>query len=326
MENENLFENRTDLSGIQQAVDRINQQFSKIIIGQRRMIDLMIAAMLANGHILIEGPPGIAKTLAAKLLAKLVSIGFSRIQFTPDLMPSDLLGTTIFNQKKSKFEFKRGPLFSNLILIDEVNRAPAKTQAALIEIMEERQATIDGTTYRMESPFLVVATQNPIEHEGTYKLPEAQIDRFLFKITVDYPVIEEEMLILSAFHERKHKNELQYIEPVLSGAEILELQSKVCETHVEQNLVRYIAEIVNLTRKHSAIYLGGSPRASLAILAGSKSLATMNGRDFITPEDIREVVFPALRHRILLTPEKEMEGAKPDDVIRQILEKIEVPR
>jgi MoxR-like ATPase len=326
MENENLFENRTDLSGIQQAVERINQQFSKIIIGQRRMIDLMIAAMLANGHILIEGPPGIAKTLAAKLLAKSVSIGFSRIQFTPDLMPSDLLGTTIFNQKKSKFEFKRGPLFSNLILIDEVNRAPAKTQAALIEIMEERQATIDGTTYRMESPFLVVATQNPIEHEGTYKLPEAQIDRFLFKITVDYPVIEEEMLILSAFHERKHKNELQYIEPVLSGAEILELQSKVCETHVEQNLVRYIAEIVNLTRKHSAIYLGGSPRASLAILAGSKSLATMNGRDFITPEDIREVVFPALRHRILLTPEKEMEGAKPDDVIRQILEKIEVPR
>jgi MoxR-like ATPase len=320
------FTSRVDLSELQRAVMRLKEESRKILVGQQQMVELLIAAMLADGHVLIEGVPGIAKTLAARLLARALSVGFSRIQFTPDFMPSDVLGTAVYNFKNSEFEFKRGPIFSNLILIDEINRAPAKTQSALFEVMEERQASVDGTTYPMAKPFMVVATQNPVEHEGTYRLPEAQLDRFLFKIEVDYPSLDEETVILSEFHARKSDNDLHVIQPVLDGGQVLDCQQKAKAVHVETNLIQYIARLVNQTRSNSALYLGASPRASLGIMAGAKAFAAMRGRDFVTPEDIREVTLPVLRHRILLTPEKEMEGVRPDEVIKQIIEKIEVPR
>jgi len=326
METHDAFTRRIDLAALQQAVTRLKAETRKILVGQQQMVELLIAAVLADGHVLIEGVPGIAKTLAARLLARTLSVGFSRIQFTPDLMPSDVLGTSVYNFKNSEFEFKRGPIFSNLILIDEINRAPAKTQSALFEVMEERQASIEGATHSMARPFLVVATQNPIEHEGTYRLPEAQLDRFLFKIEVDYPSLEEEAVILSEFHGRHNENDLRLVEPVLDAAQVLACQQKARAVHIEADLIQYIARLVNQTRNNSALYLGASPRASLGIMTGAKAFAAMRGRDFVTPEDIREVTLPVLRHRILLTPEKEMEGVGPDEVIKQIVEKIEVPR
>ena len=326
METHDAFTSRIDLAALQQAVTRLKAETRKILVGQQQMVELLIAAVLADGHVLIEGVPGIAKTLAARLLARTLSVGFSRIQFTPDLMPSDVLGTSVYNFKNSEFEFKRGPIFSNLILIDEINRAPAKTQSALFEVMEERQASIEGATHSMARPFFVVATQNPIEHEGTYRLPEAQLDRFLFKIEVDYPSLEEEAVILAEFHGRHNENDLRLVEPVLDAAQVLACQQKARAVHIEADLIQYIARLVNQTRNNSALYLGASPRASLGIMTGAKAFAAMRGRDFVTPEDIREVTLPVLRHRILLTPEKEMEGVGPDEVIKQIIEKIEVPR
>ncbi|MCB0292301.1 MAG: MoxR family ATPase [Calditrichaeota bacterium] len=326
MDEQNLFANRLDLSQLTESVAQIRSEIHKIIVGQEAMIDMLIVALLADGHVLIEGVPGVAKTLTAKLLARTLSIGFSRIQFTPDLMPSDVLGTSVYNLQQSRFEFKRGPVFSNLILIDEINRAPAKTQSALFEVMEERQATVDGTTYPMAAPFFVLATQNPIEQEGTYRLPEAQLDRFLLKINVPYPDLEQEQQVLQEFHDRKNINDLKRIRPVLQEAQINALKALVRQIHIEENLLAYIARLVHHTRNHSALYLGGSPRASLAILTCAQAHAAINGRDFVTPEDIQAVLYPVLRHRLLLTPEKEMEGATTDAVIQQIIEKIEVPR
>lgn len=326
MKSQELFESRIDLSELSDAVEHIRAELHKIIVGQERMIDLLIAALLADGHVLIEGVPGVAKTLTAKLLARTVSAGFSRIQFTPDLMPSDILGTSIFNPKTTTFEFKKGPIFSNLILIDEINRAPAKTQSALFEVMEERQVTADGTQYEMTAPFLVFATQNPLEHEGTYRLPEAQLDRFLFKVEVDYPALEEEEAILAGHHAGRDADHLDVVESVLSGEQVTAFQAIVRNVHLEAPLMRYIAQIVLNTRDHSALYLGASPRASLALMNGAKAIAAMRARDFITPEDVQEVSYPVLRHRILLTPEQEMEGRRPDDVIKRILEQVEVPR
>jgi MoxR-like ATPase len=320
------FENRVDLSRLQTAVEGIRTEIRKIVVGQQSMVDLLIAAVLADGHVLIEGVPGIAKTLTAKLLARTIDIGFQRLQFTPDLMPSDVLGTSVFNPKTIEFDFRRGPIFSQLILIDEINRAPAKTQAALFEVMEERQVTIDGTTYTMEKPFLVVATQNPIDQEGTYRLPEAQLDRFLFKIEVEYPTLDEETLILSEFHGRKNLNNFNEIHAVLSGGDIAEFQGAVREIRIDEKLLGYIAQIVGQTRSNNGVYLGASPRASIGIMTAAKAFAAMNGRDFVTPEDIKDVAPHILRHRILLTPEKEMEGITPADIVRQIIEKIEVPR
>jgi MoxR-like ATPase len=320
------FQQRVDLSELRQAVEAIRSEVQKIIVGQQGMIDLLIAALLAEGHVLIEGVPGIAKTLTAKLIARTLSTGFSRIQFTPDLMPIDVLGTSIFNVKTSEFEFREGPIFSNMILIDEINRAPAKTQSALFEVMEERQVTTDGTTRVLGRPFMVIATQNPIDQEGTYQLPEAQLDRFLFKIRVDYPSLEEEKRILTEFDQRRDQVELDVVQPVLAAAQVLAYQGLIKSVHVETNLVAYIAQIVHQTRNHPSLYLGASPRASLAILAGSKATAAMQGRDFVTPEDIRTTTYPALRHRILPTPEKEMEGVGPEEIIKQIVEQIEVPR
>jgi MoxR-like ATPase len=323
---ESIFEERTDLTRLRDAVSSIRSTIARIIVGQHEMVDLMIAGLLSDGHILIEGVPGVAKTLAAKLLARSIDTPFSRIQFTPDLMPGDVLGTSVFNPKEIQFQFKPGPIFSSVILIDEINRAPAKTQSALFEVMEERQVTIDGNTYPMQLPFLVVATQNPIEQEGTYRLPEAQLDRFLFKINVGYPTFEEEVLILQQQQHVGAADLLAGIEPVLNAADISYYREIVRSIVMEEKLIEYIARIIAITRNNPALYLGASPRASLAVLKASKAMAAINGRDFVVPEDIIGIVPHVLRHRIILTPEKEMEGNTPDEMIKRMIERVEVPR
>jgi len=320
------FESRIDLKPLQESIQAIKQELNTVIVGQHKMIDQLLVAILSNGHVLLEGVPGVAKTITAKLLAKTLSIGFSRIQFTPDLMPSDILGTSVFDLKKSEFEFKKGPIFSNLILIDEINRAPAKTQAALFEVMEERQITMDGTTYAMTAPFLVIATQNPIEQEGTYRLPEAQLDRFLFKINIDYPKLEEEINILQKEHALLSENKLGNIKTLLTAEAIQQFQVLVKQIIVEPNLIEYIAKLVVNTRENGFLYLGASPRASIAILNASKGFAALRGRDFVTPEDIKEAAIPVLQHRVIVTPEREMEGITSKEIIQQIIESIEIPR
>jgi len=323
---ETNFNPQTDLTVVKESVEKVKAEVKKIIVGQDAIIEMMIAAILADGHVLIEGVPGIAKTLLAKIIARTISADFSRIQFTPDLMPSDILGTSVFNMKTTEFEFNRGPIFSNIILIDEINRAPAKTQSALFEAMEERQVTVDGVTYKLDEPFTVFATQNPIEHEGTYKLPEAQLDRFIFKVDMDYPLAEEEIKILLDLHNRKNINDLNLIQPVFTKEKLKQIREKVRTAHLDEKVASYITQIVNNTRNNSDLYLGGSPRASISIMIGAKAMAAMNGRDFVTPDDVKMVVYPTLRHRVLLTPEKEMEGKTPDDIIKTILERVEVPR
>lgn len=323
---ETFFELRTDLSSLQQSVETLKGEIAKVVVGQEQMVELLLTAVLADGHVIIEGVPGVAKTLTAKLLSKSISVGFSRIQFTPDLMPSDVIGTSIFNPKETSFQFKQGPIFSNIVLIDEINRAPAKTQAALFEVMEERQVTVDGQTYRLAAPFMVVATQNPIEQEGTYHLPEAQLDRFLFKINVTYPTLEQEFRILFNHHHTTLNRMLEEVTAVISAEQIAALRNQVRTIRIEEKLISFITAIVANTRNHKSIYLGASPRASIGILNGAKALAAMRGRDFVTPEDIIYIIPPVLRHRIVLTPEKEMEGATTDDVIAQVIQSIEVPR
>ncbi|MGE5519039.1 MAG: AAA family ATPase [Candidatus Dadabacteria bacterium] len=323
---EQVFQPRIELETLNNAVVSIREQIKKIIIGQDEMVRLIIAALLADGHVLIEGVPGVAKTLTAKLVARSLSVGFSRIQFTPDLMPSDVSGTPVFNPKDATFDFKRGPIFSNIILIDEINRAPAKTQAALFEVMEERQLTVDGRTYPMQPPFMVLATQNPIEQEGTYRLPEAQLDRFLFKILVPYPSEQEEFDILKEFHQLGSTDPVSSIESVLDAKDIVAIRRIVKEILIDEKLLQFIAKLVHLTRNNKSIYLGGSPRASIAIMNASKAMAAINGRDFVTPEDILDVVPPVLRHRIILSPDKEMEGVSEDNVIKQIIQSMEIPR
>jgi len=324
MENNNT--NRTDLSSLKESVEKVKSEIRKIIVGQDKIIEFLLASIFADGHVLIEGVPGIAKTLLAKILAKTISADFSRIQFTPDLMPSDILGTSVYNMKTSEFEYKRGPIFSNIILIDEINRSPAKTQAALFEVMEERQITMDGATYKLENPFVVLATQNPIEHEGTYKLPEAQLDRFLFKIEMSYPTLDEEIKILLEYNDRKSKNDLSMIQPIFSKEQLENYRLQIRTIHIEEKIAAYIANIVNQTRNNGDLYLGASPRASIAIMIGAKALAAIRGRDFVNPDDVKEISFPALNHRIILTPEREMEGKTTDEIIQQILNRVEVPR
>jgi MoxR-like ATPase len=320
------FQSRLNLTPLSEGVERIKKELETVIVGQHKMIDQLLVAILSNGHILIEGVPGVAKTITAKILAKTLDVNFSRIQFTPDLMPSDILGTSVFDLKRSEFEFKKGPIFSNLILIDEINRAPAKTQAALFEVMEERQITIDGTTYKLETPFIVLATQNPIEQEGTYRLPEAQLDRFLFKINIDYPKLDEEVIILQREHLLQNHGKLDAIKSIISGNEIKQYQELVKQIIVEPNLLEYIAKLVVNTRENAFLYLGASPRASIAILNASKGYAAIRGRDFVTPEDIKEAAIPVLQHRVIVTPEREMEGLTSIEIIKQIIENIEIPR
>ena len=323
---ENIFEQRIDLSGLNKAVSDIRDEIGHVIIGQHKMVDLLLIGLLCDGHILIEGVPGVAKTLTAKLMAKIIDVDFSRLQFTPDLMPSDVIGTSVFNPKEGDFRFKSGPIFSNIVLIDEINRAPAKTQAALFEVMEERQVTVDGITHIMGFPFIVLATQNPIEQEGTYRLPEAQLDRFLFKIEVNYPTLQEEITILNNQQGKTQLQMLEDVKKILSPSDIQHYRSQVQSIITEHKLVEFIARIVHETRNNPALYLGASPRASLAILRSAKANAAIKGRDFVTPEDIVEMAPHVLRHRIILTPEKEMEGITTDDLIDNILKAIEIPR
>lgn len=320
------FESRMDLSGVKELVESVRAEIGKVIVGQHEMVDQLIAALLADGHVLIEGVPGVAKTLTTKLLAQIIDADFSRIQFTPDLMPADVIGTSIFNPKTTEFDFKKGPIFSNLVLIDEINRSPAKTQAALFEVMEERQISADGITHQMDAPFMVIATQNPIEHEGTYRLPEAQLDRFLFKINVPYPSLEEEINILEGSFERGNKIDFSSLQKVTNAKQIEEQRAIVSKIHVEPELMKYIAEIIQRTRNSSSISIGASPRASIFVMRAAQAWAAIRGRDFITPEDVKQVIKPVLRHRITLTPEKEMEGISSDQVIAMTLEKVEVPR
>jgi len=324
--NELNFDNRVPLEELRNTVEEIKKELSTIIVGQKDFIELLIISILADGHALIEGVPGIAKTVTAKLFAKTLKTEFSRIQFTPDLMPSDILGTSVFNTKTTEFEFKKGPIFSNIILIDEINRAPAKTQAALFETMEERQATVDGTTYKMGQPFMVLATQNPIEQEGTYALPEAQLDRFLFKIKVDYPSVEEEIIILQNHHERKGEKPQDQLKAVLTPKKLLEFKKNIHEVVVEQKILDYIANIITQTRNHPHLYLGASPRASIATLTAAKAFAAISGRDFVTPEDVKKALVPVLNHRVILTPEREMEGVTTENVVSMIMESVEIPR
>lgn len=320
------FENKLNISEVQHGISAIKHELSKVIVGQHDFIELLIISILANGHSLVEGVPGIAKTVTTKLLAQTMDCGFSRIQFTPDLMPSDVLGTSIFNTKTQDFEYRKGPIFSNIILIDEINRAPAKTQAALFEAMAERQVTMDGQTYELKSPFLVFATQNPIEQEGTYQLPEAQLDRFLFKIEVNYPSVEEEIQIIDNENNRNNIQEVPSLQKVLSAQQIIHFQNVIKQIRVEKHLLNYIAQIVTQTRNNPFLFLGASPRASLAILSASKAMAAIRGRDFVIPEDIKMVTIPVLQHRILVNPDKEMEGITTSQVAKQIVESTEIPR
>lgn len=326
MELSSSFESRIELTKLKEKTERLYTVANSVLVGQQKLFDLMLTALLADGHILIEGVPGIAKTLAAKILAKLIDSDFSRIQFTPDLMPSDLLGTSVYNMKKSEFEFKKGPLFSNVILIDEINRSPAKTQAALFEVMEERQISMDGQTYIMDPLYLILATQNPIDHEGTYKLPEAQLDRFLFKININYLTKADEIEILNRHHQNIKLADVSSLKPEITEKDIIEFRSNIKNVHVGKNLIDYIATIVEETRRNKSIYLGASPRAGIAMLNGSKAFAALKGRDFVTPEDIKFLAEPVLNHRLILTPESEMEGRNVVDVCNKIMEKIEVPR
>ncbi len=320
------FNNRLDMASLQQGIDAVRREISSVIVGQHKMIDQLVVAILSNGHVLLEGVPGVAKTITAKLLSRTLSLGFSRIQFTPDLMPSDILGTSVFNLSNSSFDFKKGPVFSNFILIDEINRAPAKTQAALFEVMEERQITAEGHRYEMEAPFLVIATQNPVEQEGTYRLPEAQLDRFLFKISIDYPKLEEEIAILQRENALQDREKLENIKPVLSREQILNFQHLVKQIRIEPQLLEYIARVVTGTRDNAFLYLGASPRASIAIMNAAKGFAALRGRDFVTPDDIKEAAVPVLQHRVVVAPEREMEGLSAKEIIRQIIDSVEIPR
>jgi len=317
---------RIDLTGFSDKVQQLKEQIAAVIVGQEQIVDLLLTAILANGHILIEGVPGVAKTLLAKLTARLISADFSRIQFTPDLMPSDVLGTTVFNMKTNDFDFHPGPVFADIVLVDEINRAPAKTQAALFEVMEERQASIDGKTYNLGEFYTILATQNPVEQEGTYKLPEAQLDRFLMKISIGYPSLEEEIAILERHHTNTRLTLLENIRPILTKEELLDMRKLTDRVFVEPSLLRYIALIVQQTRTSKAIYLGASPRASVAMLQSSKAYALLQGRDFITPEDIKFVAPYILQHRLILTAEAEMEGLTPLKVTRRLIDKVEVPQ
>ncbi len=319
-------QSRLDLSPVTNVVEKVKEQISKVIVGQDEFIELLLTALFTGGHVLVEGVPGIAKTLMAKLMAKTLDTEFSRIQFTPDLMPSDVIGTTVFNLKTSEFTFKKGPIFANVVLVDEINRAPAKTQAAMFEVMEERQVTADGTTYLFDFPFFVVATQNPIEQEGTYKLPEAQLDRFIFKIHVDYPDLDDEKAILKRFANDFDMKSVEDVSAVFTTKDVKVCRELIEKVHIKDELLDYIAGIVHETRNNPDLFLGASPRASLALMKTSKALAAMNGRDFVTPDDIQYVSYPVLNHRVILTPEREMEGVDTRSVILDIMKSVEVPR
>ena len=319
-------ENTINTIQLQQAITNVKAEIAQVLVGQDKMIELLLTAILAEGHVLIEGVPGVAKTLAAKLIARCINVPFSRIQFTPDLMPSDVLGTNVFNPQTGYFNYRQGPIFSNIVLIDEINRSPAKTQAALFEVMEERQVSNDGVTYFMQEPFIVLATQNPVEQEGTYRLPEAQLDRFLFKIEVGYPTLNEEIMILQNANKGITTHFTKAVNALLNADDIKHYRNFVNQVHIEEKVLHFIAELIQETRNNKSLFLGASPRASVAVLKASKAMAAMAGRDFVTPDDVIKVLHPVLCHRIILTPEKEMEGSTAKEVIEELMKKVEVPR
>lgn len=321
-----MTEHRVDVRPIFESVDRVKGEISKVVVGQENTIDMLMAAMFTGGHVLLEGLPGIAKTLTAKLLSKTVNAGFSRIQFTPDLMPTDVTGTSVFNVKESNFYFRKGPIFSNIILIDEINRSPAKTQAALMEVMEEKQITYDGETYVMSRPFFVIATQNPIEQEGTYSLPEAELDRFVFRLKLSYPSLDQELAIIEKFHADFDARHTTQVDKVLEPHDIENFAKLIEKIYVRPELLKYIAAVINNTRNNGDLFMGASPRASLAIIKAAKALAAIRGREFVTPDDIKTVALPVLNHRLILSHEREMEGFTVEDIIKGILENVEVPR
>lgn len=319
----------SDVKAVNELVKKyhsLKTEVGKIIIGQEQAVNFTLLSIFCGGHSLLIGVPGLAKTLLVNTLSNALGLYFKRIQFTPDLMPSDILGTSVFNAKIADFEFKKGPIFSNMILIDEINRAPAKTQAALFEVMEEKQITMDGVQYNMNAPFMVLATQNPIEQEGTYRLPEAQLDRFLFKIIVDYPTSEDELEIVTREQALVSNKKEDAVSAVIKGDEIVTYRNLVKQINIEENLLKYITNIVVNTRTNSLLYLGASPRATLAILNASKAFAAIDGRDFVTPEDIKKAAIPVLQHRVIVTPEREMEGVTSKQIIEQIIESVEIPR
>ena len=319
-------EQRLDLTLFSEKIEKLRHEIAQVIVGQKQAVDLVLTCILANGHVLIEGVPGVAKTLLARLIARLVDAQFSRVQFTPDLMPSDVLGTNIFNVKTQEFEFHQGPIFSDIVLVDEINRAPAKTQAALFEVMEERQVSMDGVTYPMGELYTILATQNPVEQEGTYRLPEAQLDRFLMKVTMGYPSADDELEILKRHEQRTDLVKLSDVNPVLTKEEVLQLRSYMNDVVIDESLLRYITQIVQQTRSSRAVYLGASPRASVAMLQASKAYALLQGRDFVTPEDIKAVTPSILQHRLVLTAEAEMEGYTAYKVAMKLIDKVEVPK
>lgn len=319
-------EARTDLSLFNERISQIRKRISSVIVGQQEAVDMLITCILANGHVLIEGMPGVAKTLMARLTAKLIDAKFSRIQFTPDLMPSDVLGTSVFSMKTSEFDFHPGPVFANIVLADEINRSPAKTQAALFEVMEERQATIDGNTYKMDDVYTIIATQNPIEQEGTYRLPEAQLDRFLMKITMGFPSVDEEVEILKRHNGNSQFARINDVELIMTKEQLTEMRRMMDSVVMEESLMRYIAEIISQTRKSKAVFVGASPRATVAVMQCAKAYALLQGRDFVTPDDIKAVAPYVIHHRIILNAEAEMSGLTPDKVTRTLIDKVEVPK
>lgn len=307
-------------------IQALRDSIAQIIVGQTQATDLLLTSVIARGHVLIEGVPGVAKTLLARVMAQLIDARFSRVQFTPDLMPSDVLGTTVYNMKTGDFDFHPGPVFADVVLADEINRAPAKTQAALFEVMEERQVTVDGTPRAMSDVFTIIATQNPVEQEGTYKLPEAQLDRFLMKITMDYPTTDEEVDILLRHQASAAFTRVDRLEPLLTPTDLATLRDAAQQVRVEASLLRYIAEIVDTTRHSKAVYLGASPRAAVAILSSAKAYALLQERDFVTPDDIKTVAPFVMHHRLLLTAEAEMQGYTPLQVAQRLIDKVEVPQ
>ena len=313
---------------VQETVDAIKNEISKVVVGQAEVIDQIIVCLLADGHVLLEGVPGIAKTLLVRTVACTVGAAFKRIQFTPDMMPSDIIGTNVYNSASGDFNLKEGPVFTNVLLADEINRTPPKTQAALLEAMEERRVTIDGKPHPLPPLFVVLATQNPIEYEGTYPLPEAQLDRFLMKVLIDYPSQDEERQVLANYNNgfSPLKLEESGVATVVTPDDLARCRSIVAGVRVDDSIVNYIAEIVRRTRQDRSLILGASPRASVALLVASKALAAINGRYFVIPDDVKALAQPAMRHRLLLRPEAEIEGATPDKIIVRLLNAVEVPR
>ncbi len=312
----------------QLVFEKMRQEAQKVIVGQEELFKLVVVSFFTGGHVLLEGVPGTAKTLVAKTLAMLVSGEFSRVQFTPDLMPSDIVGTSVYDSATNQFNLKRGPVFTNVLLADEINRAPAKTQSALLECMEERQVSIDGVRHELSPPFMVLATQNPVEYEGTYPLPEAQLDRFLFKLHVVYPGREMERQILMNYHEGFDATQLENagVESVVDKNSLLQCQEEIQAVTVEDAIFDYIVSLAEASRDSPELVLGGSPRASIALLLASKTYAALEGRNYIVPDDVKLLTPHVYRHRILLKPEAEIEGLSADNVIEQLLASAEIPR